>query len=84
MFNKKSTAILLHPKGWSFLAKIYMKKRNYKEMSNSELKLQIESLRNIFESKKNMLKNICEEMGEVEKEYLSAAHELEIRKNILF
>ena len=61
-----------------------MKKRNYKEMSNSELKLQIERLRNIFESKKNMLKNICEEMGEVEKEYLDATHELKIRKNILF
>ena len=61
-----------------------MKKRNYKEMSNSELKLQIESLRNIFESKKNMLRNICEEMGEVEKEYLDATHELKIRKNILF
>ena len=60
-----------------------MEKRNYKEMSNSELKLQIESLRNIFESKKNMLKNICEEMGEVEKEYLNATHELKIRKNIL-
>ena len=61
-----------------------MEKRNYKEMSNSELKLQIESLRNIFESKKNMLRNICEEMGEVEKEYLDATHELKIRKNILF
>ena len=61
-----------------------MEKRNYKEMSNSELKLQIESLRNIFESKKNMLRNICEEMGEVEKEYLDTTHELEIRKNILF
>ena len=60
-----------------------MEKRNYKEMSNSELKLQIESLRNIFESKKNMLKNICEEVGEVEKEYLNATHELKIRKNIL-
>ena len=60
-----------------------MEKRNYKEMSNSELKLQIESLRNIFESKKNMLKNICEQMGEVEKEYLNATHELKIRKNIL-
>ena len=60
-----------------------MKNRNYKEMSNSELKLQIESLRNIFESKKNMLRNICEEMGEVEKEYLNATHELKIRKNIL-
>ena len=61
-----------------------MKKRNYKEMSNSELKLQIESLRTILESKTNMLKNICEEMGEVEKEYLNATHELKIRKNILF
>ena len=61
-----------------------MKKRNYKEMSNSELKLQIESLRNIFESKKNMLKNIWEERGEVKKEYLEATHELKIRKNILF
>ena len=60
-----------------------MEKRNYKEMSNSELKLQIERLRNIFESKKNMLKNICEEMGEVETEYLNATHELKIRKNIL-
>ena len=60
-----------------------MEKRNYKEMSNSELKLQIESLRNIFESKKNMLKNICEEMGEVEKEYLNATNELKIRKKIL-
>ena len=67
-----------------FLSEVIMKKRNYKEMSNSELKLQIESLRNIFESKKNMLKNICEEMGEVEKEYLDATHELKIRKNILF
>ena len=67
-----------------FLSEVIMKKKNYKEMSNSELKLQIESLRNIFESKKNMLKNICEEMGEVEKEYLDATHELKIRKNILF
>ena len=31
-----------------------------------------------------MLRDICEEMGEVEKEYLDAAHELKIRKNILF
>ena len=31
-----------------------------------------------------MLRNICEEMGEVEKEYLDATHELEVRKNILF
>ena len=44
-------------------------KMNYSEMSNSELQLQIETLRNMFESKKNTLKNICEEMGDIEKEY---------------
>ena len=59
-----------------------MEKIDYSSMSNSELKLQMESLRNIFESKKNMLRNICEEMGEIEKEYLKVTHELEIRKNV--
>lgn len=59
-----------------------MEKIKYNEMSNSELKLQIESLKNMFESKKNMLRNICEEMGEIEKSYMKATHELEKRKNI--
>lgn len=59
-----------------------MKKVKCSEMSNSELKLYIESLKNIFESKKIELKRICEEMGDVEKEYLSANRELEIRRNI--
>ena len=59
-----------------------MEKIDYSSMSNSELKLQMESLRNIFESKKNMLRNICEEMGEIEKEYLKVTHELEIRRNL--
>lgn len=54
----------------------------YNELSNSEIKLHIESLKNIFESKKNQLKKICEEMAEVEKEYLAATHELNIRKNM--
>ena len=57
-------------------------KTNYTELSNSELKLQIETLKNIFESKKNELKRICEEMAEVEKEYLKATHELDVRKNL--
>jgi hypothetical protein len=59
-----------------------MGKIKYTEMSNTELKLQIESLKNMFESKKNMLRNICEEMGEIEKAYIEATHELEVRKNI--
>lgn len=59
-----------------------MEKVKCSEMSNSELKLYIESLKNIFESKKIELKRICEEMEDVEKEYLSANRELEIRRNI--
>lgn len=59
-----------------------MEKRDCTNMSNTELKLYIESLRNIFESRKNEIKKICEEMGNVEKEYLKANRELEIRKNI--
>ena len=59
-----------------------MEKRNCSEMNNSDLKLYIELLKNIFESKKIELKKICEEMADVEKEYLSANRELDIRKNI--
>ena len=57
-------------------------KMNYSEMSNSELRLQIEKLRNMFESKRNTLKNICEEMNDIEKEYFRVVHELNIRKNL--
>lgn len=59
-----------------------MEKKKYNEMSNSELKLEIESLKNMFESKKIVLKDICEDMAEIEREYLTATNELNIRKNI--
>ena len=59
-----------------------MKKIKYNELSNPEIKLRIEVLENSFESKKNELIKICEEMNNIEKEYLEAKHELEIRKNI--
>jgi hypothetical protein len=59
-----------------------MEKIKYSEMSNTELKLHIESLSNIFESKKIALMNICDEMKEVERQYLSAKNELNIRKNL--
>ena len=60
-----------------------MEKKDCSSMSNSELKIYIETLRNEFESKKAELAKICETMGDIENEYLSATHELEIRKNIL-
>lgn len=59
-----------------------MKKIKYNELSNTEIKLRIEVLENSFENKKNELIKICEEMNNIEKEYLEAKHELEIRKNI--
>jgi hypothetical protein len=59
-----------------------MSKVNYKEMSNSEIKLHIESLKNEFEAKKIKLRKVCEEMNEIEKKYLEANNELNIRKNI--
>ena len=59
-----------------------MNKVNYNEMSNSEIKMRIETLKNEFESKKIKLRQICEEMGELEKEYLEANNELSVRKNI--
>lgn len=60
-----------------------MEKKDCTNMSNSELKIYIETLRNEFESKKAELAKICEIMGDIENEYLSATHELEIRRNIL-
>ena len=54
----------------------------YQEMSNTEIKLCIKTLENLFESKKRELINTSEELDKLEKDYLSAKHELEIRKNI--
>lgn len=59
-----------------------METMNYTEMSNSELKLQLEILENLFESKKNSLTKVCAEMNDIEREYLSVKRELEIRRNI--
>lgn len=60
-----------------------MEKKNCAEMSNAEIKLYIEALTNEFDSKKIKLKEICDELDILEKQYLSAKHELDIRKNIL-
>lgn len=54
----------------------------YQEMSNTEIKLCIKTLENLFESKKRELIKTSEELDKIEKDYLSAKHELEIRKNI--
>lgn len=55
---------------------------NYSEMSNTELKLCLETLTQEFESKKTELISICESMDKIEKKYIKAKQELEIRKNL--
>lgn len=54
----------------------------YQNMSNAEIRLEIEKLTNKFEAKKNMIVAICEEMNKIEKEYMAAKKELDLRKNI--
>lgn len=60
-----------------------MEKKDYKTMSNSELKMELENLKNMFEGKKLKLREICEAMDCIEKEYIAAKQELDIRKNTL-
>lgn len=57
-------------------------KKDAKELSNSELKIYLKALEDSFEGKKIELRAICEEMDAIEKEYLGAKHQLEIRRNI--
>ena len=59
-----------------------MNKVNYNEMSNSEIRMRIETLKNEFEAKKIKLRELCEEMDKIEKEYLDANNELSVRKKI--
>ena len=59
-----------------------MENTKYNEMSNIDLKLTLETLSNKFESKKQELIKICNEMQDIEKEYLNVKQELEIRKNL--
>lgn len=54
----------------------------YNEMSNTELKIHLETLYQEFESKKNNLIQLCEEMSSIEKKYINVKNELEIRKNL--
>ena len=52
------------------------------ELTNSELKLYIQSLTDEFEAKKAKLAEICKEMEELEAQYNSAQNEINLRKTI--
>jgi hypothetical protein len=56
---------------------------SYKELSNTEIKLKMEQLKNEFDAKRNQILDICDQMKKLEDEYLLAENELKLRKNIL-
>ena len=59
-----------------------MEAKNCSELSNSELKLYLESLNNEFEAKKAKIKELCEELVEIENAYNDAQNEINIRRTI--
>lgn len=54
----------------------------YQNMSNAEIKLEIERLTNEFDAKKRKLVDLCDEMTKIEQQYMLAKKELDLRKNI--
>lgn len=58
-----------------------MKGKMYSDLSNMELKLEIEKIKNEYEVKKNKIIALCEELEEIESNFNKAKHELEIRSN---
>jgi len=59
-----------------------MDRTDYNNMSNSELKLCIETLQNEFDSKKNELIRLCEEIENIQRKFNDANREINSRKNI--
>lgn len=60
-----------------------MENISYKELSNIEIKLRMEQLKNEFDAKRTQVLDICDQMKKLEDEYLLAENELNLRKNIL-
>lgn len=59
-----------------------MESKNCSDMTNAEIKQHMLVLENEFEAKKTKLKEIIEELKEIETEYTKAATEINLRKTI--
>jgi len=59
-----------------------MDRTDYNNMSNSELKLCIETLQNEFDAKKSEWIKLCEEIEDIQKRYNDANREINGRKNV--
>lgn len=55
----------------------------FSEMSNADIKLRLKTLEDLFDVKRKEIMKICDEMKELENEYVSGKNELELRKNVI-
>ncbi len=60
-----------------------MDKRNIKEMSNSEIRMYQETLRNEYEVTKKKIQNLIDELDAMDVEYNKTEEELNKRKNFV-
>ena len=58
--------------------------KNYKEMNNSEIKIEMKNLENQFEKTKLEVIELTNKLKELDKEYLSAKQELNNRSKGLW
>lgn len=61
-----------------------MGKRNFKEMSNSEIKIEMRNLENLYENKKMKVVALINELKELDDEYINAKEELNNRNKGIF
>jgi hypothetical protein len=59
-----------------------MEAKDCSELTNSELKLYIQSLENEFSAIKAKIKLLCEDMEKIESQYELAQNEINLRKTI--
>lgn len=59
-----------------------MDRTDYNNMSNTELKLCIETLQNEFDVKKNEIVKLCSELENIQRKYNEINAEINLRKNI--
>ena len=59
-----------------------MDRTDYNNMTNSELKLAIETLQNEFDAKKSEMLKLCKEIEDIQKKYNAINGEISLRKNM--
>ena len=59
-----------------------MDRTDYNNMSNTELRICIETLQNEFDAKKNEIIKLCSELEDIQRKYNEINAEINLRKNI--